>query len=105
MLVLCIPAALCEWLQKGLGVSPALPSPDSSQSLDPQTRHPAASPHYDPTDTEAECMGALSPGLQLSQSFCGAQVDEVESCPEEDAQGVGERRYRFGPDVRVCSGT
>lgn len=29
-------------------------------------------------------MGALSPDLQPSQSFCGAQVDEVETCPEED---------------------
>ena len=67
-------------------------------ALAPRTQHPKGSSHYCPADTEAE------PGLQLSQSSPGTEVDEVETSPEEDGQVMGETRYRFGPDVGVCSG-
>jgi len=78
--------------------------PQDPAALAPGSQHPKGSPHYDPTDTEAECMGALSHLLQLSRSFPGAEVDEVETGPEKDGRGMGETRYWFGPDTSVCLG-
>lgn len=62
---------------------PVIRSQDPA-ALTPRTQHQKGSSHYDPADTEAESMGALSPGLQLSQSSPDIEVDEVEGCAEED---------------------
>lgn len=63
-------------------LQPVIRSQDLA-ALAPRTQHSRGSSHYDLADTEAECMSALSPGLQLSQSSPGTEVDKVETYPED----------------------